>query len=266
MVCAAEKMMGTGFPLIRLVIVGDTKERRGFMKNEVSRRVLSQQPQHQGIVMGSKIALAPRAFARLILTCVLALSGSGCIAALAIPFAPIVGGVLPSDNKVIVDETTVTPELKIALSEARKLTFFSSDQSDTFTAEYLEQHGGYEVTLEDPPKAASPSQKKKLMGAVCKQANRPDLVFSFSSTESDAGGGTVLRGVVTGRAKFNLTVLSDVVRCRDKWTSQFSVRAEMSQGIYNADSTKMSQVIGVEFAKALMQLAGKLPPAVAEAK
>ncbi|MGQ0701395.1 MAG: hypothetical protein ACT4PZ_24520 [Panacagrimonas sp.] len=195
-----------------------------------------------------------------------ACSLQGCLLLLpAVTAAPLAGGLLPSNNKVIVDETTVTPELKTALSKAKKLIFLSAEEGDRYTAEYLEQHADYTVTLEEPPKAASPSQRRELMESICRKAGKSDVVLSFSSTESDAGMMTSLKGGLLGRSQWNLTMTTDVLSCGNKVRSDFLVRAEMSQGIFNADQTAIDQILGVEYAKAIMQIAGRLPPDTAQA-
>jgi hypothetical protein len=182
---------------------------------------------------------------------------AGCIL-LAAPLAPLVGGLLPSDNKVVIDEKTVTPELRTTLAQTKKWTFVDSDKSDAYMGELLEQHG-YEVAIEDSPKSATQSQKRKQMEAICARPDRPELVFSSSTGETDIGTGTTLKGLATGRAYYDVSGTEQVLRCRDKWSSEFALRAEISQGIYNEDKTKLAQIMGQEFAKALMQAAGTLP-------
>ncbi|MGQ0700515.1 MAG: hypothetical protein ACT4PZ_20025 [Panacagrimonas sp.] len=218
------------------------------------------QPQYGLRAMPTLPVFVQRGLQATILLCA-ACSLQSCLLLLpAVGAAPLAGGLLPSNNKIVVDETTVTPELKAALSKAKKLIFLSAEEGDRFTAEYLEQHADYIVTLEDPPKAASPSQRRELMESICRKAGKSDVVLSFSSTESDAGAMTSLKGGLLGRSQWNLTMSTDVLSCRNKERSSFLVTAEMSQGIFNADQTAIDQILGVEYAKAIMQIAGRSPP------
>lgn len=184
------------------------------------------------------------------------LCSSGCATAL-------VGGILPSNNKVTIDETTVSPELKDSLSKAKRLAFLATDKADTYVGEYLEENAGYEVSLVETSKVATLSQKRRQMETICSGSDKPDLVFAGSSGEANASTGTTLTALVTGRTDFDVTGINEVLRCRDNWKTQFSMREEISQGIYNADQTSMERIVGQEYAKALMRLAGKLQPAPA---
>ena len=174
---------------------------------------------------------------------------------------------MPSKHNVVIDESSIDPELKVAMSKANKFSIIGSDASDVETANYLEQNAGWEVVLEETAKAATLSQTRKFVETLCKRKDRPDLVLSTSSNDqSDAGAGTVIKGLVTGRIDVNATTVQNVTRCRDKWQSRFTVRWEMSQGEFNADKVKMSHILAQEYAKALMRLAGKLPPVAPSVK
>ena len=182
---------------------------------------------------------------------------------IAVVAAPLVGGLMPSNNDVVIDEATITPELKDSFANARNLIFLSADTSDTYMAEYLELYGEYLVVLEASPQAASPSQRKTLMEGLCSNEQDTDtktLVLSSSSGEADVGVGTTLVGVVTGRARFDITGTVDVYGCEDMSWSEFGLTITVRQGVYNADQTVVDRYVGVGFAQALMRIAGKPIP------
>lgn len=188
----------------------------------------------------------------------------GCVgAALVAAVAPGIAGLMPGKGDVTVDESTVTPELRSSLANAKRLIFFSAESSDTYTSAYLEQHAGYLVTLEAPPAAASPSQARSLMEGLCERAKdtgESTLVISSSSGESSAGMGTALLGAVTGRVKVNVQGGINVHNCQDASWSQFSITIAVSQGIYNTDQSAIEQYLAVGFAQAIMTAAGKPIP------
>ena len=189
----------------------------------------------------------------------------GCaLAILATSAAPLVGGVLPGDNTFVVDEASVSPELRTSLASARKLTFIGTDKSDSYMAEYLDRNGAFVAELEEAPKGSTPSQTRKLMQGICARKDKPDMVFSSSLGESDAGTGTTLKGIFTGRTELKVAGVLNFLRCKDNWATSIKARVELNQGNFNADQTKMSQVVGQEAAKAIMRLAGKLPPVPAK--
>jgi len=167
---------------------------------------------------------------------------------------------MSGDNKFVIDQSTVTAELKSALSQSKRITLVGGDPSDTYMAEYLDKNGAWQVEIEEQPKSSTPSQRRKLMDNICSRSDRPDLVMSSSAGESDAGTGATLKGLATGRVSVKFTGTVELLRCRDKWKGQFNASVDMDQGIYNLDQTKMNQVIGQEAAKALMRLAGKPVP------
>ena len=194
---------------------------------------------------------------KLIISAAILISLYGCMAAMLVPLAPLIGGLAPNSNKVVVNEATVAPELRQAFSTAKTLTLIGGDQSDVYMAEYLDQQGAFDVRIEGNQKQQTPSQRRDEMRRVCDKNIVPDLVLSTSLGNSDASTGTTLKGVVTGRINFNVTGTVEVLRCKDRWSSKFEITAEIAQGIYNADQTKLNQELGRESAKALMQLAGK---------
>ncbi len=192
--------------------------------------------------------------------------GLGTILLAVLTTACLIGGLMPSNNRVIIDETTVAPDLKQALASAKKLGFISAHPSTTAAATYLELHGGYEAFVEEPQKTSTPSQNRKLMETICSKSDSPDLVFLPTPAESDAGGMTTLKGAFTGRLDVNITAGEEVMRCKDKSKYRFSLRGELNQGIYNADQTKVNEIFGQEYAKALMRIAGKFPPVEGQTK
>lgn len=197
------------------------------------------------------------ALTTLVLACV---SLSGCIALALAPLAPTVGGMVSSSNEMELDWTTITPELRQALARAKTLTVLSNDPSITYMAEYLDQKGDYEVRMQEPPKGATPSQRRDLMRKTCAGPERTDLVLSPSAGTSDAGSGVSNAGaMLLGRAIVNQTTSVEVLRCRDNWQNKFSATLKLNQGVFNMDKTKIAEVIGQESAKALLQIAGKLP-------
>jgi hypothetical protein len=168
-------------------------------------------------------------------------------------------GFRESNHSVEVDNSTVDPELKKSLANARKLVFLGTEGAAElpYMAEYLELDGGYEVSIERVSSIYSPSQIRKLALKVCQRADKPDLVFSSSNPETDAGGGTTIQAVFTGRAEFDMNLRVSVLRCRDSWISKFSASVSIDQGIYNADQSRMSELLGKEYAMALLEMAGR---------
>jgi hypothetical protein len=185
----------------------------------------------------------------------LVLGLQGCMVA---ALAPLVGGMAPSDNKYEVDPATITPELKAAFTRAKSLTVLSTDVSVTHMAEYLDDKNAYVVKMVEPPKGSTPSQRREFMTTVCRSANRGDLILSPSASSSDAGSGASNMGaMLLGRVMMNLTNTVEVLRCSDNWRAKFGGKLSLSQGTMNMDQLKTDQVIGIEVAKAIMQLGGK---------
>ena len=196
------------------------------------------------------------------LGCYLFLTGviSGCAAVALAPVVPLVGGLMGNKSQVVIDEATVDPQLREFLPATSRIAIMSQDSTALYAAEHIEMNSNYQVSLVAPPEAASPSQAKRHMVVVCDGTEEPDMVLYFRAPRSDAGGGTVAKGALTGRSKFNLELVTDVLRCENGWRSQFITRGEINQGIYNADQTKMNQILGQGFSLALLRLAGKETP------
>lgn len=172
----------------------------------------------------------------------------------------LIGGLMPSRHEVIVDESTVEPELKKALAQAKKLTLIASDKSDNSAAIYLEKQGGYEVDVVGFPGVPTPSSIRKYMETICVGSHNPDLVIYRLFDAPVMGSGVVIQALMTGRASIESPGTSDVLRCRDMWKTHFSLRAEINQGVHNVDQVNMDQTLGNEYAKALMRIGGKLQP------
>lgn len=172
----------------------------------------------------------------------------------------LIGGLMPGHHEVIIDESTVEPELKNVLAQAKRLTLITSGLADSSAAISLEQQGGYEVNTLGFPGVPTPSQIRKFMETICIGFDKPDLVIHTLFGAPDLGGGTIIRGALTGRAGFETTGATDVLRCRDMWKTRFSLRTKVDQGIHNADVANVDQILGREYAKALMRIGGKLPP------
>ena len=185
-----------------------------------------------------------------------AASLSGCMALVLAPLVPLVGGMSSQKNSVTIDPATVSPELKAALQKAKRIAVISNDPSLAYFAESLERKGGYEITSEDPPKSATPSQRRAVMRDVCDK-KRPELVISPSAGRSDAGTSSTITGMLVGRAIVDLSSEVEVLRCADKWQSSFSAKINLNQGVTNMDQTKTAEVIGDEFAKAFLAMAGR---------
>ena len=164
-----------------------------------------------------------------------------------------------SKHSVNIDNSTVDPGLKKSLANARKLTFLGTEDATElpYMAEYLELEGDYEVSIEQVPSIYTPSQTRKLALKVCKNSDKPDLVFSTSNPETDAGTGTTMKAIFTGRATFNMNGKVSVLRCRDSWNSEFSVTVNIDQGMYNVDQSRMSELLGKAYAVALLEMAGR---------
>lgn len=192
----------------------------------------------------------------------LALVGSlsGCVAVALAPVAPLVGGMMGNKTGVVIDDSTVDPQLRTLMPNVRKIAFMSADPTTVYAAEHMELNSDYLVAVVPPLEAASPSQSKRYMEEICEGSEKPDIVFGFQTPTSDAGTGTTVRGALTGRAVFDITMLTDVLRCDNGWRSQFTTVGRISQGVYNADQTQTNQILGHEFSGALLRLAGKMPP------
>ncbi|WP_405239674.1 MULTISPECIES: hypothetical protein [Lentisalinibacter] len=185
---------------------------------------------------------------------------SGCVAAALVPAAPLVGGMMGHKTEVLIDEATVDPQFRELMPAVSKIAFISTDPTTVYAAEHMELNSDYLVSVVPPLEAASPSQSKRYMEEVCEGSEKPDVVFGFQTPQTDAGTGTTVRGVLTGRAVFDVTMLTDVLRCDTGWRSQFTTVGRISQGVYNADQTQINQILGQEFSGALLRLAGKMPP------
>ena len=191
---------------------------------------------------------------------VLFMALSGCVAVALAPIAPLVGGMMGSNHQVVIDDATVDPQLRALLPTVNRLAFMSQEQTTVYAAEHLEMNSDYQVSLVPPPQNVSPSQARRHMETICAGPEQPDVVFYFRSPSSDAGTGTTAMGVLTGRVKFDLDLVTDVLRCDTNWRTQFMTTGKISQGIYNADQTRVDQALGQEFSLALLRLAGKEVP------
>jgi hypothetical protein len=178
---------------------------------------------------------------------------SGCM---ALVLAPLAGGMASQKNSVTIDPATVSPDLVTALQKSKRIAVISNDPSVAYFAEHLERRGGYEITAEEPPKSATPSQRRTVMREVCEK-KRPEMVISPSAGRSDAGTAATFASALIGRAIIDLSSEVDVLRCSDKWQSSFSAKIKLNQGAYNADQTKTAEIIGDEFAKAFLAMLGR---------
>jgi hypothetical protein len=181
----------------------------------------------------------------------------GCMVAALAPLAPMVGGLAPSTNSVVINQATITPEIRQAFASAKTITLLGGDKSDVYMAEYMDEQRAFDVRIEQSNKVSTPSQRREDMRKICTKDSPPDLVLSSSLGNSDAGTGTTVTAMFTGRASYNVAGTIDVLRCKDGWAGKFGITAEISQGMYNADQTKLNQILGQEVAKALINLGGK---------
>ena len=178
--------------------------------------------------------------------------------------APLAGGAMPDSHSVTFDQATATPKLQQVLASAHTITSITNggdDRSNIYMAEYLEEKNAYEVKTEDIPGGATPSQRRKLMRQICSRRDKPDLVIS--STMGNMGTGTPLlvSAMVTGRRKSDVSFVMSFLRCRDNWQGKVNGKVEIDRGAINSNFDKeINQIMGYEAAKALMRLAGKLPP------
>ena len=174
----------------------------------------------------------------------------------------LVGGVIESAVVVYADESTVKPELKRMLSTAKSIALLTAEKSQSAisTAEYLDLHGGYRVTIESVEvKGWTPSQKRDAMKEICRKNKSVDIVAAAMSSNNDAGGGTTIKGAVTGRVSLKIVTVDEILQCKTNLTTTFSIITELDQGIYNADQVNIDKKVGVEAAKLFLKLAGKTP-------
>jgi hypothetical protein len=163
----------------------------------------------------------------------------------------------PSNNTVVIDPATVSPEVRKAFATSKRLAVISNDPSVPYFAEALDRSGAYEVTAEEPPKVTTPTQRRALMRDICGRRTS-DLVLSGTQGQSNAGTGASVGGVLTGRLMTDTDYTVELLRCSDRWTGSFPARVKLSQGVYNLDQGKISQYLGEEFAKAVLELGGKV--------
>jgi hypothetical protein len=183
---------------------------------------------------------------------------TGCMALALAPLVPVAGGIAPSSNKFEIDMATISPELKAAFSNAKSLTVLSTDATVVYMAEYLDKRGIFEVKMVEPPKGATPSQRRTLMRNTCRGNDRADLILSPSAGNTDAGSGTSNVGaLLLGRAVANITHDVEVFRCRDNWGGKFTGKTSINQGFFNMDEAKINEILGTEIAKSIAQIAGK---------
>lgn len=181
---------------------------------------------------------------------------SGCIALALAPAAPLVGGMVSGSNNVTIDEQTVSPELRNALKSSKRIAFLSLDPAVGYMAEYLDSNSNYEISAEEPPKGATPSQRRAMAREICEKG-KTDIVLAPGNPSSDAGSGVSNVGaMLLGRAIVNTKVVTDVLVCRSAKTDRFSYTINLNQGVFNMDSTKVSQVVGEEAGKAFLQFVG----------
>lgn len=187
---------------------------------------------------------------------------SGCMAVALAPLVPIAGGLMEQQNQVEIDPSMITPELRAAFANSRKLTVLGSEAHVVYMAQHLDEQGDFEVRTAELAKGATPSQRREQLRNVrAVRSPAPDLALSPAAPTSDAGGGSTATALLLGRDRKNLTSQVETLRCSDGKPMRFTIQAKIDQGFYNMDQTQIDQVIGQEAAKALMRLAGKLPDA-----
>lgn len=186
---------------------------------------------------------------------------TGCIMLMALaPLVPLATGSMEGKTKVILNEASITPEIKNILKNSTKLTVLTNNPASLSAAEYLELHGNYKISLEEWGKLVSPSQRLKLMKKQCNTTDTPDLVFSFSEVEAEMNAGGMM--MLTGRIKTKSIQTSYILNCKDENLHKFLVSISVNQGTLNQDQTlKLNKIIGSKYARILMKLGGKkLPP------
>lgn len=189
---------------------------------------------------------------------------SGCAAPLlmlgpALLATPLVGGMLPSDNEYTIDESTVTPEFRQIFRKSKTIIALAPPASHVVlipTAEYLDAQGAFEMRLKEIPASIAPAQRREAMRDACSGRNRPDLVMAFSSASLDSGGGKSIAGMFAGRAMVEYTSTTYVQHCKSRWEGAFGEKLKMNQGAFNLDKHEVYRVLGQDFAKALMRIAG----------
>lgn len=168
-----------------------------------------------------------------------------------------VGGFNASDNKIAVDDQSVSLQLKDALRRAKKLSILGPDSAAVHMAEYLEAKGAYTVALEEIPKRTTLSQRQQIMQKTCGGAEKPDLVLAAVSSDTNVGGSTTVRAIFTGRVNYDVDYVFNFMHCRERWQQQMNVKLSMSQGVYNADHLRAAKEVGELAAKELIRVAGK---------
>lgn len=183
----------------------------------------------------------------------------GCAAALLVPVAQMAGGIAPSSNSVSIDQTAITADMQRTFQQAKIMAVVSSDPSTPYFADALDRSGACEVIAEEPPKTATPSQRRQIMRTVCDQ-KRADMVMSASAGQTTAGVGSTMTAVFLARSTADIDYTVDVLRCSDRWQGSFPAKVKINQGLMNMDQVKVTQTLGIEFANAIAKLGGKAGP------
>ena len=180
---------------------------------------------------------------------------SGCVTA-------IVGGLRSNSLSVTADPASVKPELSSMLADMKHLVLVTPKDNEVAVhfAEFLDVHGGYVVTTSDEPQGSMPAERRDAMERICKSNTAVDVVASSSAGRTDAGGASVLKGMVTGRASFKATTVNELLHCKSGTRTSFTVVTQVSQGLYNADKTALNRKWGEELGRLYMHLSGKEAP------
>lgn len=162
---------------------------------------------------------------------------------------------MSSSTVVEIDPASVSPDLKVVLTKAKRIAVITVDPSVSYFAEALERQGGFEVSAVEAGKLSTPSQTRAAMRDVCDK-KKTDVVLAVTSGKTNTGGSTAA-AMLVGRAIVDLSSNVEVLRCVDKWQGGFAATIKLNQGAYNMDQVKISQTVGEEFAKAYLRMLGK---------
>jgi hypothetical protein len=168
----------------------------------------------------------------------------------------VAGMVMPDDTYIAVDEASLDRRLRETLQTAEKWSVIGADDLAGYAARRVEDGRGVEVYLEPASSALSNTQRRRMAKNVCDGSNQPDVVLSFTSEESDAGAGTLVKGLFTGKVSTQTPGVIHVRRCDDGWESDIDITLHVKEGIYTSTEAEITRNIGEAFGSAMLEIVG----------
>lgn len=179
---------------------------------------------------------------------------AGCMAA---ALTPLVSGTLDNSAKVIIDEKTLTPELRAAFSSAKSLAVVAGDRASVKAADLFETRGGYVVTIDRPTAKngeMTGSERRDALRRLCTKPH-PDLAMLGRVTKTESNN-TVI-AALTGRSTVKNDWTMEVLDCRFNTPHIFGGTLEFDVGNYNNKQAEIEDISGTEIGTKILDVLGR---------